>query len=233
MNGPVSHSRNRTAAGLPPITATKIIDAAVELTREQGLEGWSIRQLAGALGAHSGVVYHHVGDRGTVADAVVDRVISVMPLPSAELPWREWFSELLLEGRPVLRRHRGVARRLVLVGPTVPSALPTIDRGVQVLQRAGFDRDATLVYRYLLNSAFMLVAVEDDRQDLPGAAAGSMVELFSAHEVDPGKPGLAAAREDVLDRAAASRTPEQIASDFYEYTVARALDGAAALLTSA
>ncbi|MCL9761208.1 hypothetical protein [Frankia sp. AiPa1] len=85
------------------------------------------------------------------------------------------------------------------MGPTVPAALPTIDRGIQVLQRAGFGADATLVYRFLLNTAFMMVAVEDDRDERP-ETRGRMAEVLSDFR-DAGRPGLAAASVDALARA--------------------------------
>ncbi|MBZ4318519.1 TetR/AcrR family transcriptional regulator [Streptomyces huiliensis] len=222
-------SRSRTAAGLPPITAEKVITAALDLTREHGLEGWSIRQLSGALGVYPGVIYHHVGDREAVVEMVTDRVVAGMPLPDGDLPWRAWFQAFLVEGRLVLREHPGTARRLVRLGPTVPAALPAIDRGVRVLLRAGFGQDATLVYRYLLNSAFMLVATEDEEEANPGGRS-RMTEVLGAYHDADDRPGLAAAGSDVLHRAADPRSPQEMAADFFAFTVARALDGAEALI---
>ncbi|MGK5642041.1 TetR/AcrR family transcriptional regulator [Streptomyces sp. URMC 126] len=222
-------SRSRTAAGLPPITAEKVISAALDLTREHGLEGWSVRQLSGALGVYPGVVYHHVGDREAVVEMVTDRVVAEMPLPDGELDWRAWFEAFLIEGRLTLRRYPGTARRLVRLGPTVPSALPAVDRGVAALLRAGFGRDATLVYRYLLNSAFMLVATEDEEGADPGGRA-RMTEVLGAYRDATDRPGLAAAADDVRRRAADPRPPDEPAAEFYAFTVARALDGAQALV---
>ncbi|OHV30252.1 TetR family transcriptional regulator [Parafrankia soli] len=230
MDRPSHSSRSRLAAGLPPMTAEKIVDTALELTRGQGLDGWSIRQLSGALEVWPGVIYHHVGDRETVVDAITDRVIALIPVPDADLPWREWFTRLLREGRAVLREFRGVARRVVLIGPTVPAALPTIDRGIQVLQRAGFGGDATLVYRFLLNTAFMMVAAEDDRAERP-EARGKMAQVLSDFQDTP-QPGLAAASVDALARARDPRPPAELDVEFFEFTVARALDGVATWLES-
>ncbi len=230
MDRPGQTSRSRLAAGLPPMTAEKIVSMAVKLTRGQGLDGWSIRQLSGALEVWPGVIYHHVGDRETVVDAVTDRVISLIPIPAADLPWRDWFTQLLREGRRVVREYRGIARRVVLVGPTVPAALPTIDRGIQILQRAGFGEDATLVYRFLLNTAFMMVAAEDDRADRP-ETRGKMVEVLSRFQ-DAEQAGLAAASVDSLTRARDPRPAGALDDEFFEFTVARALDGVASWLGS-
>ncbi|MFD5082161.1 TetR/AcrR family transcriptional regulator [Kitasatospora sp. NPDC058406] len=200
--------RSRMAEGLPPITAEKIVAAALELTRAHGLDTWSIRRLSGALDVWPGVIYHHVGDRDAVVAEVTGAVVAALPVPDPSLPWRQWFTELLLDGRTVMRQYPGVARRMCLVGPTVPAALPVVETGVQILERAGFGADAALVYRYLFNSAFLLVAAEDDRAAAPAA------------------PAAPAARE----RAPHQQTPDEAATAFYAFTVARALDGAEALL---
>ncbi|MFC4608169.1 TetR/AcrR family transcriptional regulator [Streptomyces maoxianensis] len=230
MSASAPRRRSRASAGLPPITADKIIDAAVELTAQHGLDGWTIRQIATKLDVWPGVVAHHVGDRDAVVMAVTDRVIARIQVPDADVPWRDWFSTLMLEGRAVLRQFPGVARRLVLVGPNVPSALPTIDRGIKVLQHAGFGEHATVIYRYLLNSAFMLVAVEDDRDSYFPSARADMGRAMAAFVADTTRPGLAAAGAQAVAR---SDDPDDLAAEdlaFFKLTVERSLDGAQALL---
>ncbi|WP_406001150.1 TetR/AcrR family transcriptional regulator [Streptomyces sp. NBC_00829] len=231
MSGSAPRRRSRASAGLPPITADKIIDAAVELTAQRGLDGWSIRQISTKLDVWPGVVAHHVGDREAVVMAVTDRVIARIPVPDPDASWRDWFSALMLEGRAVLRQFPGVARRLVLVGPNVPAALPTIDQGIRVLQRAGFGERSTQIYRYLLNSAFMLVAVEDDRDSYFPAARAEMGRAMAAFAADTTRPGLAAAGAQAAGR---SDDPADLAAEdlaFFTFTVERSLDGAQALLT--
>lgn len=158
-----SGGRSRLAAGLPAITADQVVTAATALTREHGLDGWSVRQLARELGVWPAVVYHHVGERDAVLEAVTERVVATIPLPDADLPWRAWFTELLTVARPVLRAHRGVAGRLARCGATVPSASRIIDRGQHVLARAGFGDEVVLAYSVLFSTACQLIAGEDDR----------------------------------------------------------------------
>lgn len=223
--------RSRASAGLPPITAEKIIDAAVELTAERGLDGWSIRQIATKLDVWPGVVAHHVGDREAVVSGVTDRVVSRIPVPGEDRPWRDWFRSMMIEGRGVLREFPGVARRLCVVGPNVPSAMPTIDTGIRVLLRAGFGEQATVVYRYLFNTAFSLVAVEDDRGGFPTARA-DMGRAMAAFAEDASRPGLAAAGTTARSHGTG---PEAIAAqetEFFGFTVERSLDGAEAMLTA-
>ncbi|BBC32395.1 hypothetical protein SGFS_036890 [Streptomyces graminofaciens] len=229
MSQTAPRRKSRASAGLPPITADKIIDSALELTAERGLDGWSIRQVSTKLGVWPGVIAHHVGDREAVVMGVTDRVISRIPVPDTDVPWRDWFGTLMLEGRAVLRQYPGVARRMVVVGPNVPAALSTIDKGIKVLLDAGFGGQATQIYRYLLNSAFMLVAVEDDRGDFPTARA-DMGRAMAAFADDDSHPGLAAAAAQAIARSEAQADHAEHELDFFRFTVERSLDGAEAML---
>lgn len=217
-------ARNADKAAL---TAEQIIDAAVELTVRRGLDGWSQRELATELGTWHNNLAHHTGGRDTLLRLVVDRVVAMMPNPSADLDWPDWFRQILYDARPIVRRHRGVARRISRDGPNVPAALPIIDRGIQVLTRAGFGTQATLVYRYLFNSAFALIAIEDDRDEQPPAAR-TLADVLAGQDHDE-HPGLAAAAADIATRHAGG--PETAADAFYKFTIERALAGAAALVS--
>jgi oligopeptide/dipeptide ABC transporter ATP-binding protein len=58
------------------ITTGQIVDAAVELTGQRGLYGWSIRELVATIGTSPSVVYHRVGGRDALCRRVVARVLS-------------------------------------------------------------------------------------------------------------------------------------------------------------
>lgn len=226
---PLSRTRfpSRAAAGLPPVTAEAVVDAALRLTAEHGLENWSLRELARLLDVGPRVVYHHVGDRDTVVREVVQRVVAAIPLPPDDLGWRDWFATLLAACRPVLRRHPGVARRLAVLGPAVPAALELMDRGIRTLLDAGFEHGAVAAYRYLLNSALLQLAVEDDRRDLRPHAREELAAILLVHRDSERYPGLALVAADVQERGTDPEDIAEIDAQFYEYAVARALDGVA------
>ncbi|WP_103534438.1 TetR/AcrR family transcriptional regulator C-terminal domain-containing protein [Streptomyces sp. SM11] len=148
----------------PRLTAERVVDGALELTREHGLDGWTIRQLAQELGTWPNTIAYHVGDREAVVDAVVQRVVATMPIPPADRSWQDWFRDLLFPSRALLARYPGVARRLARDGATVPAALPIMDRGIGLLTDAGFGEQAPVAYGVLLNTAVLLVALDDDRR---------------------------------------------------------------------
>lgn len=223
---------SRSAAGLAPITADRVVATAMELTVSAGLDGWSLRQVARELGVGPRVVYHHVGDHETLRAAVAARVVAGIPVPDPALPWRDWFGVLLLGSREVLREYPGVARRLVTVGPVMPAALAMMDRGIQVLLTAGFGDGAVAAYRFLTNTAFMQITVEDDRREQHPTARGDLGSVLVSHRDDPAHPGLAFVAADIAGRGLSPESTAAVDAHFYEYTVRCALDGVAASLAA-
>ncbi|MEV7550625.1 TetR family transcriptional regulator [Amycolatopsis sp. NPDC089917] len=219
-----SRSRSRVASGRPAVTKARIIDAALELSAEAGLENWTLRQLAAAVDAYPAVVYHHVGDRDTVVVAVLDRVVGQLTLPDETLPWRAWFTEFLPTVRAVLRRYPGSARRLALFGPSVAAAVPTMNTGIGRLLAAGFGGEAPFAYNLLLATACQFVAMEDDRESAM-ALQLDRTEGYAAYRTRTDLPGMAALGESV---AALVADPD-LAAGYYErlygYAVERCLDG--------
>ncbi|MFP5021489.1 TetR/AcrR family transcriptional regulator [Pseudonocardia phyllosphaerae] len=220
---------SRQASRLPPITPAQIIDRAVELTRDHGVDGWTIRQLAAALQAWPRVIGYHVGDRDAVVHGVVEHVVAQIPVPSADTPWPEWFRRILHDARPILRRHRGTARQIVVLGPVVTSFAPALDAGIGSLLRAGFGDHALDIYRYLANIAFMLVAAEDERDDFPHARATNN-QFLASYRDDDAHPGLAAAARIAGERPLNRESIERQERDFFDQSIERSIAGAEVLL---
>jgi AcrR family transcriptional regulator len=225
-SGTGQRPRSRAAAGLPALTADCIVSAATALTAQRGLDNWTLRELARSVEAYPAVIYHHVGDRDAVVNAVVDRVVGLLELPDERLPWQEWFTELLAGLRAVLRTYPGCARRLALFGPSVKAATRTIDAGVGVLLAAGFGRESVLAYNLLLMTACQFVAMEDDRDGALALRIDNTEEYATYRERSdlPGMAELGAAMHDLMG------DPDLAAgyyAQLYDYAVRRCLDGLA------
>lgn len=145
------------------LTPTRVVDAAVALTRESHLMSWSIRDLAGRLGVTPSVIYHHVGGKDLLCRRVVERMLERIELPDADLPWDEWFRTLLYSAGPRAAEYPGTAKWMLMHGPTLPAVLPVLEAGVALLHRSGFGDRADLVYSVLLNNAMLTISMSDDR----------------------------------------------------------------------
>ena len=140
-----------------------IVDAAVQLTSEVGLTGWSLRELAARLGVASTAIYHHVGHREDLLAAVAARLVAEVPRVDPGLDWRDWFEQTLLGIRSTLWRYPGVAHWFMMHGPSIPEAADIVDAGVGCLERAGFGDDSAFAYSLLFNQGVGTVAFSQDR----------------------------------------------------------------------
>lgn len=222
--GSPGRSRSRTASGLPAVTAERITDAAVLLTAEHGLENWTLRQLAAAVDAYPAVVYHHVGDREAVVKAVVERVVAKLPLHDADLPWREWFLRMLTDMRVVFRHYPGTARRVQSFGLSLTTSVNFIDRGVQILQAAGFGAESPLVYSVATCTASQFIAMEDDH-DADQAMRVDSAAWFRRYENRADLPGASAMASEAFDHSEDAAQVSNYYGEMYDYAVARCLDG--------
>ena len=141
----------RRAADLPAIDASLICDAALRLTKEFGIDGWSIRQLAKEIDARPNVINYHVGRREDVVHLVMERVNAEISLPGPCKGWKPWFRLLLGELRRTLRKYPGVARRLAAIGPGLGESNRIINQGIQMLEDAGFNDQSAFAYLSLIH----------------------------------------------------------------------------------
>lgn len=217
------------------LTAERVVEVALELTEESHLFGWSMRDLAGRLNVAPSVVYHHVGGKDLVARRVVERVMDGIELPPADLVWGDWFRALLLPARPLVARYPGVAKWLLMHGPTFPSIVPVIDAGMATLQRAGFGEQTGLAYATLLNNALLTVAIADDRLqhegDGPRDHAAMMREF---HQAGANSPGVAVLTESLLRPFAdGGVSAERQREEYYRFVVENTIAGLTVQLDAA
>jgi AcrR family transcriptional regulator len=220
--------RSRNGAGLPAVTSEQIVDAALGLTAELGLDSWTLRQLAAKIEASPAVVYHHVGDRDSVVCRVLDQVVSQVVVPPETLPWREWFAQALDNHREVLRQYPGTAYRIAMHGPPVKAAATTIDLGVRLLQEAGFGAESVLAYNVLLTTACQYIAMEDAPIR---AMRAHNIEHYLAYQRREDLPGLAAVGSFVAGLVSGPNEMAAFYDDIFRYAVQRCLDGMETRLT--
>jgi AcrR family transcriptional regulator len=150
-----------------------VLEAAIALTEDVGLDRVTIKALAHRLGVWPTTVKHHLGDIDDIKDAVADELAGRIPVPAvATDPW-EWLRAFAGDTRLHIRRYAGVSRRIQQRGATSPQQIRVIDTVMSVLLDAGLnDRDAALAYGLLINWIVDFAEVEAFRtRDPEGAAA--------------------------------------------------------------
>ena len=103
-----------------PLTRERVLDAAIALADEGGIEALTMRKLAQALGVEAMSLYNHVANKGDLVSAIVDLVVSEFELPEGGEDWETAIRRCAISAHDVLVRHPW-ACSLVLS----PSGAPT------------------------------------------------------------------------------------------------------------
>ncbi len=215
------------------LTPDRVVDAAVQLTRESHLMSWSIRDLAARLGVAPSVIYHHVGGKDLLCRRVVERVLVQIELPDETLPWQDWFRTLLYSVQPLATAYPGVAKWMLMHGPTIPAVLPVLEAGMAILHRAGFGDRADFAYALLLNSAMMTVAMGDDRRQHEGDGPRDHATMMTEFRQLPTASDdvRAMGREFLRPFAEGGETASRMRTAYYRFAVDTTIAGLTSTLT--
>jgi AcrR family transcriptional regulator len=90
-----------------PLSSARVLQAAVALADEAGLEAFSMRGLAQELGVVPMALYKHVANKEELLDGMVDIVFSEIELPCEvpDLDWRSAMRDRAISTRAALKRH--------------------------------------------------------------------------------------------------------------------------------
>jgi AcrR family transcriptional regulator len=114
----------------------EILDAALELADDKGLEAVSMRALAERAGVTPMALYPHVGSKAELLDGMLGRLIAdAGPMPDPGLDWRERLRVLLRGARQLVHRHPWAAALVF----SRPSVTPDAVRGVDAFYTALLD----------------------------------------------------------------------------------------------
>jgi AcrR family transcriptional regulator len=180
----------------PALTIAGIQAAALRIVRTDGLDGLSLRRLAGDLDVWPTALYHHVGDKSGLIQLVLDGVLDQLEIPSDDLEWQEWMRTFATRGRALLLAFPGVAAHLEVVGNPSRASFAVTETAVAKLLDAGFDAEQAAV---LWVDLFAFVLARVRREELVGSGDPADLEHYrQAHAtfalmVDETMPAVAAA----------------------------------------
>jgi AcrR family transcriptional regulator len=114
----------------------QILDAALEIADEDGLDAVSMRAVATRVGVSPMALYPHVGSKAALLDGLVERLLGELPPPTGP-DWRDGLRQLAHGMRAIARAHPS-AFGLLLSRPSVtPGAARAVDAVYGGLLEAG------------------------------------------------------------------------------------------------
>jgi TetR/AcrR family tetracycline transcriptional repressor len=145
---PPQRTRRR---GREPITREAIVEAALRLLDQDGLDELSMRRLAEELDTGAASLYWHVGSKDGLLDLIFDRVIGEVEMPEPEPDrWQEQLKEVARAGRAMILRHRDIVRISIGRIPMGPNALRASEGIFAILRTGGVPDQLAVTAHHLL-----------------------------------------------------------------------------------
>lgn len=170
-----SDVQQRSGGGKQRLSVDRVLDGAVALADEIGVDAFTIRKLADALDTRPMTIYHHLASKDAILDGMVDRVFAQIDRPPAELGWKDAMRHRCLSAREVLSRHWWAAPLMESRTNPGPETLGHHDAVLGCLRRGGLSLEMTGHAYALLDSYLYGFALQE--ANLPATGAAEMADL--------------------------------------------------------
>jgi AcrR family transcriptional regulator len=136
----------QTAAVSEPrsrLTRERVLQAAIELADEGGIESLSIRKLAQALGLKPMSLYHYVSSKDDILSGILDIVVRDFEVAGEEGEWKAAIRRSALSAHEVLLRHPWAATLMMSPQRVSEARLQYMESLLGRLRQAGFSAETT------------------------------------------------------------------------------------------
>jgi AcrR family transcriptional regulator len=121
-----------------PITAARIVDAALGLVEAEGYDALTMRRVAGVLQASPGALYAHVRDKAELDDRMIGELCSRVTLPAPDpAQWMAQVMDVCRQLRDQYLRYPGISRATLAAAPISIDTLRINEGLLEILVAAG------------------------------------------------------------------------------------------------
>jgi AcrR family transcriptional regulator len=171
----VSAKEQRQVPSDVGLSKQRVVVEAVRLADREGVDGLSMRRLAGALGAGAMSLYHYVASKDELLDAMIDIVFEEIELPPEDTDWQSAMRRVAVSTRQVLARHPWAIGLMESRTSPGPANLRHREAVTACLRRAGFSAVTATHANWLLNSYVYGHALQE--ASLPFETADELAEM--------------------------------------------------------
>lgn len=135
-----------------PLSRGRILDVALALVDEQGIDALTMRKLGQALGFEAMSLYNHVENKDDLVDGILDLVLAEGEPPAEAGEWDTAVRASAISVHQALRRHPWAATLVMSPGHIRPVRLRYMDSLLGRLREAGFSADTTYHAYHVLDA---------------------------------------------------------------------------------
>ena len=143
------------------IDRAAILDAALALADEHGLDAVTMHAVAQRLQVTPMALYRHTDNKQALLDGLVERLLTSFPLPPAALPWADRLTATADAMRATARRHPNVFPLLLTRPAVTPGARTVRDLVLGALREAGLDEAAAARAERLMSTSVLGFAASE------------------------------------------------------------------------
>jgi AcrR family transcriptional regulator len=170
-----------------PLTRERVLQAAIKLADQGGIESLSMRKLGQELGVEAMALYYHFANKDKVLDGIVDIVFSEIDLPDSGGDWKTAMRQRAISLRDALARHRWAIGMMESRANPGPASLRHHDAMIGSLRAGGFDmamaaHGYALLDSYIYGFALTKMNLPFDATDEVAEMAQGMLEPFPLDE---------------------------------------------------
>ncbi|MEU7631615.1 mycofactocin system transcriptional regulator MftR2 [Nocardia sp. NPDC049220] len=193
------------------LSESEIVEAALRVVRQDGVEKLSMRRLSRELGVSPMAPYYYVADKRELLDLVATAALTGVRTPPPEsAPWQQRLRALVDQIDEKLRKHPGLGD--ILIEQMLGKQLDLIAAVMDILADAGFDDRNVLaayatIHTYLfgrsrVNPRDRSAPADVTLPDVVGRATRYIADLRGRYSYDFGMDVLIAGLEAQLVRQA-------------------------------
>ncbi|MBM7504053.1 TetR/AcrR family transcriptional regulator [Agromyces aurantiacus] len=168
-------SENRRVGPVAALSTHRVVVEAIRLADREGVDGLSMRRLAGVLGAGAMSLYHYVASKDDLLDAMIDVVFEEIELPPEETDWQSAMRRRAVSAREVLVRHPWAIGLMESRTSPGPANLRHREAVTACLRRAGFSVVMATHANWVLDSYVYGFALQE--ASVPFDTAAELAEM--------------------------------------------------------
>ena len=121
----------------------RVLQAAVSLADEVGIEALSMRRLAQELDVVPMALYKHVANKEELLDGMVEVIIGEIDPPAPDADWKSAVRRRVLSARRALQRHPWARQAIESRTNKTPTVLDYMETLIGMFRAGGFSVDLT------------------------------------------------------------------------------------------
>jgi AcrR family transcriptional regulator len=162
-----------------PLNRDRILQAALELADEGGIESLTMRKLGQTLGFEAMSLYNYVANKDDLIDGMLDRVLEETEPPSPAGEWHAAIRNSAISVHQGLTRHPWACPLLMSPGRVRPARLRYMDLLLGRLREAGFSAATTYHAYHVLDAHIYGFSLWQANHSYNAAQVSDMIAEFA------------------------------------------------------